>query len=179
MVVEVIALCIHSNVVGHCLVQNEVGYFFQVVQLPLGQHVEVGAPCNDGLREEERPKHTAVGYGAESVYLWRIPFMLQCGTRVFRTPKSQIMPIDFATQVKGGFSTEQEPVLETIHFQPFLQITASSEHFGNVELVSVTNQNLESFPFMLYLHLWNKFITTVTAMFSFCTIHSQLPCISV
>jgi hypothetical protein len=86
--------------------------------------------------------------------------MLQCGTRVFRTPKSQIMPIDFATQVKGGFGSE--------HSKPF---TASrsckskqnclrfglsfgfSEHFGNVELVSVANRNLESFPFMLYLYL--------------------------
>jgi hypothetical protein len=30
---------------------------------------------------------------------------------------------------------------------------------------------------MLYLYLWNKFSTAVTAMFSFCTIHSELPCI--
>jgi hypothetical protein len=39
-------------------------------------------------------------------------------------------------------------------------------------------RNLESFSFMLYLYLWNKFITAVTAMFSFCTIHSELPCIT-
>jgi hypothetical protein len=31
---------------------------------------------------------------------------------------------------------------------------------------------------MLYLYLWNKFLTAVTAMFSFCTIHSELPCIT-
>jgi hypothetical protein len=41
--------------------------------------------------------------------------MLQCGTRVFRTPKSQIMPTDSVTQVKGGFISEHESVLETIH----------------------------------------------------------------
>jgi hypothetical protein len=38
-------------------------------------------------------------------------------------------------------------------------------------------RNLESFSFMLYLYLWNKFITVVTAMFSFCIIHSELPSI--
>jgi hypothetical protein len=51
------------------------------------------------------------------------------------------MPIDFATQVKCGFVSEHESVLETIHLQPFLQISASSEHFGNVELVSIANRN--------------------------------------
>jgi hypothetical protein len=39
-------------------------------------------------------------------------------------------------------------------------------------------RNLEHSPFMLFLYLWNKFITAVTAMFSFCTIHSELPCIN-
>jgi hypothetical protein len=177
MVVEVIAYVSIPMWWGTVLLQNEVRYlFFQLGQQPLGQHVEVGAPCNGGLREEERPKHTAVGYGAENVSLRRILFMLQCGTRVFRKSKSQIMPSDFATHVKCGLVSEHKSVLETIHLQLFLSITTPSEYFKNVELVSVANRNLESFPFMLYLHLWNKFITAITAMFSFCTIHSELPC---
>jgi hypothetical protein len=32
---------------------------------------------------------------------------------------------------------------------------------------------------MLCLYWWNKSFTAVTAMFSFCTIHSELPCITV
>jgi hypothetical protein len=85
------------------------GYlFFQLGQQPLGQHVEVGAPCNGGLCEEERPKHTVVGYGAENVYFRRILSTLQYGTQVFHTPKSQIMPTDFATHVKCGFVSEHE-----------------------------------------------------------------------
>jgi hypothetical protein len=98
MLIEVIVYVFIPMWWGTILLQNEVRYlFFQLGQQPLEQHVEVGAPCNGGLREEERLTHTAVGYGSENVYLQRIPFMLQCGTRVFRTPKSQIMAIDFAT----------------------------------------------------------------------------------
>jgi hypothetical protein len=100
--------------------------------------------------------------------------MLHCGTWVFHTPKSQVMPIDFATQVKCGFVSEHGSVLETIHLQP-LQITASSEH-SEMSSLSVLPIETWSFPFMLYLHLWNKLITAVTAMFSFCTIHSELHC---
>jgi hypothetical protein len=43
--------------------------------------------------------------------------------------------------VKCGFVSEHESVLETIHLQPFLQVSASSEHFGNVELVSVPSRS--------------------------------------
>jgi hypothetical protein len=141
MVIEVIAYVSIPMWWGTVLLQNEVGYlFFQLGQQPLRQHVVIGAPCNGGLGEEERPKHTAVGYGKENIYLQRIPFMLQCGMWVFHNPKSQIMPTNFATQVKCGFVSEHESVLETIHLQPFLQITASSEHFRNVKLVSVASQ---------------------------------------
>jgi hypothetical protein len=49
------------------------------------------------VSEKKKGPNTAVGYGAEKVYLPRMSFMLQCGTRVFPTPKSQIIPIDFAT----------------------------------------------------------------------------------
>jgi hypothetical protein len=81
MLVEVIAYVFIPMWWGTILLQNEVRYlFFQLGQQPLGQHVEVGAPCNGGLHEEERPTHTAIGYGAENVYLRRILFMLQCGT---------------------------------------------------------------------------------------------------
>jgi hypothetical protein len=49
-------------------------------------------------------------------------------------------------------------------------------HRGRPHRTSVNvRRNLESFPFMLYLHLLSKFITAVTAMFSFWTIHSVLP----
>lgn len=52
-------------------------------------------------------------------------------------------------------------------------------HRGRPHRTSVNvRRNLESFPFMLYLYLWNKFVTAVTAMFSFWTIHSELPCIN-
>jgi hypothetical protein len=68
MVVEVIGYVSIPVWWGTVLLQNEVGYlFFQLGQQPLGQHVDVGAPYNGGLREGERPKHTAVGYGAENV----------------------------------------------------------------------------------------------------------------
>jgi hypothetical protein len=41
---------------------------------------------------------------------------------------------------------------------------------AHIEHLWMSVETWESFAFMLYLHLWNKFITAVTAMFSFCTI---------
>jgi hypothetical protein len=55
MLVEVIVNVCIPMWWGTVLLQNEVRYlFFQLGQQPLGQYVEVGAPSNGGLREEER-----------------------------------------------------------------------------------------------------------------------------
>ena len=89
---------------------------------PILQHCKVRFTVDRCSFKKERPIHTLLRYGAKHVHPRRISHMLLYCMRMFSSPYTCVVFVDFASYVEGCFVTTHKTVIKSVFFQHHLHL---------------------------------------------------------